>query len=190
MMDEPKPPRWLACCRAPHAVLFWAAAFIWLLGAWACGSYASTLVSSAVAQGASVGAFAGACAAGGAAGLAAAALLFVPLARRNVARIEALAEPRLYECFRARFVLGLVCFDGGTTGLQMLFARDAAAQLAMGAVNICVCCALSVSLVALLLRWRTFAPGGAGGAGGARGTEGGDGEADAGGKDEALLIAQ
>jgi hypothetical protein len=182
---EPKSPRWLACCRAPHAALFWAAALVWLLGAWACGSYATTLVTAAISQGASVGAFAGACAAGGAAGLAAAALLFVPLARRNVARIEALAEPRLYECFRARFVLGLVCFDGGTTGLQVLFARDAPAQLAMGAVNLCVCVALSVSLLALLVRWRSFAPGGAEAVAG-----GGLGEVDAGSRDEALLIAQ
>ena len=140
-------PRGCRCCSAPHALLFWLAALVWALGAWACGDTALTLLLQALAQGAAAAAAGGAVAAGVAAGAAATVFLFAPLAHANVARIDALREPRLYDTFRLKFLLGLCLFDGGTVVAQIFLAKSPPAQLSMAALNTSVATGLGATTV-------------------------------------------
>jgi hypothetical protein len=150
-------PRGCRCCSAPHALLFWVAALVWALGAWACGDTALTLLLQALAQGAAAAAAGGAVAAGVAAGAAATVFLFAPLARANVDRIDALPEPRLYDTFRLKFLLGLCLFDGGTVTAQIFLAKSPPVQLSMAALNTCVATGLGATTVYIVaVLWCSF----------------------------------
>lgn len=139
-----------AICRAPHLALAVVAGLVWALGAWATGDTACTLAALAVGQGASSAAELGSLGAGAAGGVGAAWALFAPLARANLARIDALEQPRLWESFRPRFLLGLVLFDGGTVLLQTFAVKDAVGRLTMAAVNMAVSVGLGLSLLVFL----------------------------------------
>lgn len=146
-------------CEASHCVLFWLAGLIWFIGAWACGDQAMVLMSDARDEGSSlvdptdilIGEVVGA-----SIGVVAAFAFFAPLCHRNIDRIEKLVRPRLYECYRLRFFICLVCLDGGTVLLTDFLAKDAVTKVIMGTIDMCICLGLGISLYVFVVRWRSF----------------------------------
>ena len=124
------------------------AALIWLLGAIACGDLGMKLlvppsdptplsqedlytsIGTAIVVGILLG-----------------ATFFRRLANENCDRINNLHEPKCWECYRIRFYIFLVVFDGGSVLVSDYFAKDTLSRLIIGTIDLTICVALSVSFI-------------------------------------------
>ena len=134
-----------------HTTLLALAAAVWLLGAVATGDLGMRLLEQVEDESArwiSLG-----CAVG--LGVLLGATFFKRLANGNIDRIDSLHRPKFWEAYRWRFYILLVVFDGGSVVLSDYFAKDDVSRLAIGALDLTICVALSLSLLVYGSRYRS-----------------------------------
>lgn len=146
------------CCSVDKEILYWLAALVWLVGVLATGETGTNLLVDAQRRydNKDMWIVYTCWALSVAVGLTFAHLLFVPIFKKNLVRILALEDPRIYQFFRMRFWFMLIFFDGSIYLVTKLFAKDELSHALIGALDFSVCVSLSVSGFLYFTEWKSF----------------------------------
>lgn len=146
------------CCLVDKEILYWLAALVWVIGILATGETGSKLLVDAQERYGSEQLWIVwlSWALSGTIGLILAYVLFVPILKRNLARILALEQPHIHEFFRMRFWFMLIFFDGGIFVVTEYCAKDRLSHALIGALDFSVCISLTVSGFLYFTEWESF----------------------------------